>query len=74
MGAYASVYVVDDTTEYGKWIRSLWFATLSSDDVLSELDDQIGEATVWGEWPHWSVTEALTVTDMASKTASGNVW
>lgn len=66
MDVYRAVFVVAEDTAYGRWIRRLWRGVVSRGDPLRRLlrpRDLRGEVAAWGRSPHWTVLDALTVTD-----------
>jgi hypothetical protein len=66
MDVYRPVFVVAASTNYGAWIRQFWRAKSGQHDPLRLLlkpNDRRGEVEGWGIWPHWTVLDALTVSD-----------
>lgn len=66
MDEFRAVYVVAEDDEYGRWVRRFWKGRSPQDDPLWHLlhpADLRGEVAAWGLWPHWTVLDALTVSN-----------
>ena len=66
MDTFRSVYVMAKEAAFGRWVRRFWRGRSPRSDPLWHLlhpRDSRGEVTAWGDSPHWTVTDALTVVD-----------
>ncbi len=63
MDVFRTVYVAAEETDYGQWIRRFWEEASPEDDPLRQLlepEDLRGEVMAWGDYPHWTVLDAMT--------------
>lgn len=66
METMRAVYIVAEDGEYAERMRRFWAGMCPTNDPLYELmypRDLRGEVTAWGENPHWTILDAMTIFD-----------